>query len=160
MIALWCLMGAYLSAQSQQEGDTIRAKLAAVLQERRYISAAVMGFVNADGKQSALGSYFSEVSRDYLSKTKGLQLVERSQINQLEYEWDLSASGLIAEDHVIALGNLLSADVLILGTMTRVGRRIAITIRAVDTKTGVVVSAGSSELTGAKYLRMYNDILE
>ncbi|MHB9291478.1 hypothetical protein Holit_00555 [Hollandina sp. SP2] len=124
------------------------------------MTVAVLDFLNVDGSHSVLGRYFAEQTGHYLAKRPHVILVERTQINRLEEEFDFSASGYVSEDSAIALGGMLGASAVVLGTLIKVGRKIEVHMKTIDTRTGTVLTSGSTELSGGKYLTMYNQVLD
>ncbi|MDR1956840.1 MAG: hypothetical protein LBQ30_08310 [Treponema sp.] len=122
-------------------------------------TVAVLDFVNVDGHQSVLGRYFAEQAAHYLVKKPHIRIVERTQINRVLGEMDFSASGYVSDASAIELGGMLGASALIMGTLTKIGRKIAVHMRTIDTRTGVVLNTGTVELSGGKYLQMYQELL-
>ncbi|MDR2392996.1 MAG: hypothetical protein LBD93_02405 [Treponema sp.] len=123
------------------------------------MTVAILDFLNVDGSQSVLGRYFAEQTGHYLAKRPQITLVERTQIDRLVVELDFSASGYVSDASAIELGGMLGASAVVLGTLIRVGRKIEVHMKTVDTRTGAVLSSGSTELSGGKYLTMYNQLL-
>jgi len=147
---------ATLSAQQSME-----SALSRVFQGKQHLVIAVMTFVNDNGKHSVLGRYFAEESINYLLKRPELRLVDRSYLYELEKEWDFSSSGLVSDMYVVEIGKMLGADALVVGSLTPLGRqRIAVNMRIIDARTGEILSAGRTELSGSQYTRMYNQIIE
>ena len=123
------------------------------------MTVAVLDFLNVDGSHSVLGRYFAEQTGHYLAKRPQIILVERTQIDRLAEEFDFSASGYVSDHSAIALGGMLGASAVVLGTLIKVGRKIEVHMKTVDTRTGAVLTSGSTELSGGKYLTMYNQLL-
>jgi TolB-like protein len=129
-------------------------------QADKTITVAVLDFVNIDGKTSVLGRYFSEETVHYLFKNSKLRLVERAQITRVTKEIAFHASGLISDSSAASLGNMLGADVVILGTLAKKGLHIMVNMRAIDVSTAAIKSTGRTEISGSAYRRMYNEILD
>lgn len=123
------------------------------------MTVAVLDFLNVDGHQSVLGRYFAEQTGHYLTKRPNITLVERSQIDRLAAEFDFSASGYVSDNSAVALGGMLGASAVVLGTLIKVGRKIEVHMKTIDTRTGEILTSGSTELSGGKYLTMYNQLL-
>jgi TolB-like protein len=127
--------------------------------QEEKMTVAVLDFLNVDGSQSVLGRYFAEQTGHYLAKRPKIILVERTQIDRLVEELDFSASGYVSDSSAIELGGMLGASAVVLGTLIRVGRKIEVHMKTIDTRTGAVLTSGSTELSGGKYLTMYNQLL-
>ncbi|MDR1302457.1 MAG: hypothetical protein LBK43_08325 [Treponema sp.] len=128
--------------------------------QEEKMTVAVLDFLNVDGSQSVLGRYFAEQTGHYLAKRPNITLVERTQINRLAAEFDFSASGYVSDKSAIELGGMLGASAVVLGTLIKVGRKIEVHIKTIDTRTAAVLTSGTTELSGGKYLTMYNQILD
>ncbi|MDR2634146.1 MAG: hypothetical protein LBC51_11095 [Treponema sp.] len=127
--------------------------------EGEKLTVAVLDFLNVDGSQSVLGRYFAEQTGHYLAKRPQITLVERTQLDRLVGELDFSASGYVSDASAIELGSMLGASAVVLGTLIRVGRKIEVHMKTISTRTGAVLSSGSTELSGGKYLTMYSQLL-
>ena len=163
-IFLWVLV--FLSftqdrSTGQNQPDAVSIQLAKLIQEKGYLSLAVLNFLNSDGRVSELGKQFMDESITYLSNMNpAVKVVERQQINQLMHELDLHASGYINEKTAVGLGEMVGADAVVIGTLTkRTNASIVINIRTVDIRTGIILSSITTEIKGSKYNRLYNKIL-
>jgi TolB-like protein len=125
----------------------------------KTVTLAILDFVNIDGKQSILGRYFSELATHYFVRNSKLKILERSQINQVISELDLASTGYISDESAARLGGMLGADLVMFGTLTKVGRNISVTMKVTEIKTAAILSTGTTELKGTKYLQMYNEIV-
>jgi TolB-like protein len=146
-----------LTVSAQESG--IWDQLSKAAQGKGNITVAVLDFVNADGKQSALGRYFSEESVKYLVKKSKVKVVERAQINQIVSELEFHSTGYVSEESTVEIGGMLGADAIVVGTLTLMGRKIEVKMKVLDTRTAEILAIGSSELSGAKYIKMYNEIV-
>jgi hypothetical protein len=77
---------------------------------------------------------------------KGMQVVERSQLEKVLQEQKISYSGMIDISTAKKLGQLLGTEAIVLGTATDTGNNIAIRARVVDVGRGVVTTAAQVEL--------------
>ncbi|MDR2634055.1 MAG: CsgG/HfaB family protein [Treponema sp.] len=144
------------------QSDTVSIQLAKVIREKGYLSLAVLDFLNSDGRVSELGKQFMDESITHLSNMNpAVKVVERQYINQIMNELDLHASGYINEKTAVGLGEMVGADAIVVGTLTkRTNTSIIINIRIVDIKTGIILSSITTEIKGSKYSRLYNKILK
>ena len=163
-IFLWVLV--FLSftqdrSTGQNQPDAVSIQLAKLIQEKGYLSLAVVDFLNSDGRVSELGKQLMDESITHLSNMNpAVKVVERQQINQLMHELDLHASGYINEKTAVGLGEMVGADAVVIGTLAkRTNASIVINIRTVDIRTGIILSSITTEIKGSKYNRLYNKIL-
>ncbi|MDR1220446.1 MAG: CsgG/HfaB family protein [Treponema sp.] len=141
-----------------QESNVL-SQINRAVEKRGSVTVVVMDFVNVDGRQSVLGRYLAEEAIKYLIKTNNIKVVERSQLESIVQEMEFQTSGYVSEESSAVIGDMLGADVIVQGNLTRTGRRIEVKLKVLDIRTAEILAMGSSELSGAKYLRMYNDIL-
>jgi hypothetical protein len=134
------------------------AELYGVISERGFITLAVLDFVNSDGTVSALGRQLrDEAIRYFSSSNPKIKLVERERLDVIMSELTLHSSGYVREEDSVGLGELLGADVLIIGALAKYNRSlITFSTRIIDIRSGVVLSSKSVQLKGAKYVRLYD----
>jgi uncharacterized protein (TIGR02722 family) len=93
-----------------------------------------------------------------LIKAGSLRFVDRSKINEISKEFDLSGSGMVNPDQVKKAGNVLGADFLMTGDMTSIikteGRTqtnyYRLSMRLLQTETDEIVWADEFEITKEK----------
>jgi TolB-like protein len=71
-----------------------------------------------------------------LIDTKKFRVVERSQINKALSEQRFQQSGVIDERSATEIGKLLGADLIIIGSVVKIGSSYTINSRMIDIKTG------------------------
>lgn len=77
---------------------------------------------------------------------RGIQVVERDQLERLLQEQKLGYSGLIDINTAQKVGELLGANGLIIGSLNNMGNFVTINTRLVDIKTGKALSASEADL--------------
>ena len=77
---------------------------------------------------------------------QGIKVVERSQLEKVLMEQQLSYSGLVDLNSAQQIGKLLSAAAMILGTITDEGNEVAVNARLVEVGTADIVTAAEVEL--------------
>lgn len=80
---------------------------------------------------------------------KGYQVVERSQLQKILNEQNISYSGLVDISTAQKLGKLLGSEAALLGTITDVGNNAVIRARLVDVEKGVAMTAAEVEIRKA-----------
>ncbi len=119
----------------------------AALQEARFRSrVAVLDF--EDGfeyaRRTRLGFSVSELLASHLIRNaKGLRVVERKQMDKVLSELELRLSGFLTEPEAARLGDLVGADLLLLGSVSEAGEDVVIVTRLVETDTGAALLSES-----------------
>ncbi|MBN1550216.1 hypothetical protein JW979_02055 [bacterium] len=96
---------------------------------------AVLDFESI-GAEEHLGKAVSEIMRTELIDTNRYRVVERAQINKTISEQRFQKSGLIDDKSAIELGKLLGADLIVIGSVVKIGTSYTINSRMIETKTG------------------------
>ena len=96
----------------------------------------------ADPRLSALGFALADLLVTDLSRSAQLQLVERSRLNDVLRELDLTKSGRVDSSSAPRVGQLLRARRLVLGTIdTMPNGELRLAARIADVQSGVLESA-------------------
>lgn len=85
------------------------------------------------------------ITTDLLS-IPGMVLVERLQLMKILEEQSLHLTGIIDEKTAVSVGEMIGADIIVLGAYQKSAETIRLTSRFVDVKTGTVIK--SSKATG------------
>ena len=126
-------------------------------QLRKTINSLVVG-------QFSYNQSFNRLTKSLQEKLvtamagKGIQVVERSQLEKVLKEQKLGYSGLINTSSAKKIGQLLGADGIMLGTVNDMGDSIAINARLVDLENGKTVSATEVELPKTPLIAQLLDI--
>ena len=109
------------------------------LESHEIQTLAIMSYTDLNEKNSQMGSYISDEITLQLFLKEKYQIIEREQIDYVIGEQKLNASGLINETSAIEIGNILSADAIILGTISDVNNNIIINTKVVSSITGEII---------------------
>lgn len=126
-------------------------------QLRKAINSLVVG-------QFSYNQSFNRLTKSLQEKLvtamagKGMQVVERDQLERVLKEQKLGYSGLINTRSAKKIGQLLGADGMMLGTINDMGDSITINARLVDMETGKTVSASEVELPKTPLIAQLLDI--
>ena len=124
--------------------------------ETSSIKIAMPGIMNPDGEKTALGHLITETITTYLVQSGNLNVIERGLLDKVLYEFELLGSGLVDSEAAKEVGNILGADALVLGTVTKVGNNFIVNARLVDTLTGSIRTAASVSFYGSPdFIRLY-----
>lgn len=111
----------------------------------REITIAVADFT---GEEAALGRFLADTLLTDLAQSARLCLVERGELRRAIEELKLEETGLFAPPQARALGQMLRADRLIVGSYLRQDDRLLINARLLDVETGRVLPGGAATLSG------------
>jgi TolB-like protein len=98
-------------------------------------TVAILDFESV-GSEEHLGKAVAEIMRTELIGTRQFRVVERSQINKALSEQQFQTSGVINENTAVEIGKLLGADLIIIGSVVKIGTSYTINSRMLDIKTG------------------------
>jgi curli biogenesis system outer membrane secretion channel CsgG len=119
---------------------------------------AVVDFTAA-GAGSDVGTAAAENFRGALARTGKFRLIERGAIDKVIREQSFGQSGLVEGDQAAKLGHLLGAEVIVVGSVTRLGETYTVNARFVDVTTGEAVKSESHRANNASHLpRVINQI--
>lgn len=96
-----------------------------------------------------LSQSFAESLTMGLTQVKALQIIERSQIDKLLKEQNFSQSAFADPQSAPALGKMLGANVVAVGSFQKVGEQLQANVRFVDVETGKVDNQRIAQVEGA-----------
>lgn len=88
----------------------------------------------------------TELLHTELFKTSLFDMVERRQIRKVLEEYSLQLAGLTGDEYEIRLGQLLSADKVLVGTVGKLGDSFIINARIIDVEKGTMDFAESTKV--------------
>lgn len=112
---------------------------------------AVMDMETAGVSQDT-GSIVSDLLRTELFKTGLFELVERGQIQQVLSEQQMQLSGVTGDAYSVKLGELLSADKVLVGKVGKLGNAYIINARIIDVERGIMEFGESTEVPSESQL--------
>jgi TolB-like protein len=147
------------SARTANRLQGITDQILGAFRGNRNVAVVIFDFVNVNGKNSVLGRYLVEQISNYFFQNSELKIVERAQIDKILREQDFGMSGNVTDESAARIGHMLGANAVTIGTLTRVGKKISVNIKIVDSETASLLSSGSTEIDGEEYIEMYNEYL-
>ncbi|MCH8474659.1 MAG: CsgG/HfaB family protein [Opitutales bacterium] len=103
------------------------------------LTTAVLDFSSNLPEKPGLGAEFADLLQVYLSLEDNLRLVERSQLETIMSEQELSLSGTLSPDHAARIGQLSGAQVLVTGRIFSPNeQQVFLVARIIGTETGRV----------------------
>lgn len=135
-----------LSASTLEEGIT---DLARQIVDKSLASEtttlAIAAFPHADDSCSEMSNYLVDelVLSLFTVQSGQLEIIERSQLERIFAELQLSMTGAIDANTTQELGRIHGVDALLIGSLTLVGEALRVNSRLIDTETGRVFSAAA-----------------
>jgi TolB-like protein len=127
------------SLRSSVEGLKARVKL------------GIMPLTNMRGEVLELGEYLAENLVTRMGQADGFDIIERSRLDRVLVESELSGANLLRDDAVISVGKLLGADALVIGTFAELGDELEVNCRLVEVASGRILGTAQAHLNRAKY---------
>ncbi|MEW6582939.1 MAG: FlgO family outer membrane protein [Actinomycetota bacterium] len=120
---------------------TMARELASQAKRAGVMRVAVLPFEPADGGSPRDGWNISEKLVTQLVRTGKVQALERSMLRALLSEQRLGQTGALDPATLKRIGRVLSADGIVTGSFTTIGREVEVNARLINTETGVIVAA-------------------
>jgi len=112
------------------------------LQEREAGTVALLGFGFPDNRQSEILDLLNETAASYSSELSQYTFIEREKINEVLTENELSISDLRDTGTAIGVGEFLSANYILTGTVIEMSESVVIFCRVVNVETAEIESVG------------------
>ncbi len=109
--------------------------------EAQKPTVAVIDF---DSKHSEHAIILADQIRTHLSMSPLITVLTRDAIAKIMIEQEFQVSGLVNEESQAEFGQLLGAQYLVTGKVTKSGINYFLTAQVVDVTTGKVISSGSA----------------
>jgi TolB-like protein len=110
-------------------------------------------------RDKKLGDIAAELLATRLVKAGGPTVIERGQLDRILEETKLSLLGLTDAANASKVGQMVGADLVLVGSVSETGEQLSISVRAVDTATGEAQAAwearfpaATTELLAAQYV--------
>ncbi len=103
-------------------------------------------------KEKNVGRSVSELLTTFLVESQKVQVVERSQLNQVLAEHKLNLSGVVDIDTAAKVGKVLAVDVVLCGSVSEVGSFFDINMRAIDVESASILKAAIIEVAREDFL--------
>lgn len=126
----------------------LASSLRALPGEGRFQTLAVLSF-SEEGEETRrreVGKLVAAELATNLRRDHGLNLVERERIEAALHEGYLNEMGLVDEKSAVKLGEMLSAQALVVGNVSLAGTDFLVNARVVSTETGEVFFADQERI--------------
>lgn len=136
--------------------DAVGKRISFKIYEQERSRVAVANLVDHTGEENELGGLISEeMTVSLLKHSRSFEVMDRGHLAAIIEEHRLALGGLMNDSTLIELGRLESVEVVITGTITRLGARYKVTVKALDTQTGLVVAADREYFQAERFLDEY-----
>ena len=146
-LLLLCISGMLpLFGQTSDLDDGLDELTSQIIEEmgsQKKSKIAIIEFSDLEGNKIKMGKYIAEELTTRLFKTKKFDVVERSMLEKILKEQQLSLTGILDEESARKLGKILGVDAICSGTITDLSNTIKINARLVSTETGSLFSVAS-----------------
>ncbi|HSW59682.1 MAG TPA: FlgO family outer membrane protein, partial [bacterium] len=128
------------------------------LNDLRTKPLAVTDMLNADKnpQNDWMSRGMAEVLTNELARNTDILVVERSQLEKVYKEFELALSGVTMESDAVKIGEVLSAESLLVSSFQKSGEGLLFIFRIIDAKNGQVLESVSGEI--AENDEMYKNI--
>jgi hypothetical protein len=134
----------YLCIPAFKEGSIENAIYLAANQLAREmpknVKVAVISFASADKE---LGEFALEEVTGYLSSAGAMHLFDRKSLDSIRQEHNFQMTGDVDDESAVSIGQFAGADVVITGSSTGSGATRRLRFKALDVKTGALLSQTS-----------------
>jgi TolB-like protein len=108
---------------------------------------------NAKMEQAEIGETVSEMLITALMQNNMFTLIERTQMDKLLEEQALGLTGAIDDETAVEVGNLIGVNAIVVGSISRLDKRLELDARVIDVNNGEVLTAASSSADSEDQIR-------
>jgi TolB-like protein len=101
---------------------------------------SIIAVLNISSNDRALSENTIDELEFNLVDSRKFTIVDRARLDQIRREQNFQMSGEVSDDSAVTIGNMLGANIVIVGTISTGGSGGRITIRALDAKTAQIVT--------------------
>lgn len=142
-----CLVFGSGIAEAQARGsiDELAAQIVARSTSADRTTIAISSFPHVDDRCSELSNFLVDelVLSFFNIPDQQLSIIERSQLDRIFAELELSLSGAVDVNTTRELGRLHGVETLLVGTLSTIGDDLRVNARLIDTETAQVYSAAA-----------------
>ncbi|MBI4655807.1 MAG: hypothetical protein HY746_03555 [Elusimicrobia bacterium] len=117
-----------------------------ISKNKGFKKVAVVGFLNKNDVSREETEYISDKLTTQLVRTEKLQVVERQLLSKIAEEKKLALSGLTADEKRNKIGEILSVDAIISGSVFSEGENLKIMAKLINIENGQILKAFEGEI--------------
>lgn len=132
----------YVAEAYEKEINNLSSAMAEKIAKADKNRVAVVDFTDLQGNVTEFGRFIAEeFSVALASAGKGFTVIDRTHLQSILKEHELSQTGLIDPQTARELGKITGVEALITGTITPFGENVRLAIKILDTTTAEVIDA-------------------
>lgn len=124
----------------------------------KHPTVAVLPFDPMESKKGKAGRSIAEYIVSTLSKNQNITLIERMQLQKTVSEINRSQAGLRDEQYALAAGHALSAEYIVVGTLSEDDPSV-VNVRMIETQTSRIVVASNASLDDSRLQEFSKELL-
>ena len=97
-----------------------------------------IGIINIQSSSAALSEYIIDELIRNAVRDRNFTVVDRQRLDQIRQEQGFQYSGEVDDNRAVDIGRIIGLQTIVTGSVTPLGSRYRITIRALDVQTGAV----------------------
>jgi TolB-like protein len=118
--------------------------------EEKIEKVAVMDFVNANGKVSALGKYLGSKLSETIIETNSFKVAQRGEVLEVMKKNNITFPSGLNNDTIKKVGEGLQVDAIFFGEIIDLGTNIDVNVKFISSKSGEILSADSIDIERTK----------
>jgi len=135
----------------EKEIKTISSSIAESVTTAGKKTVAVVDFTDLQGNVTELGRFLAEeISVDMTIAAKGFEVIDRTHLNSVMKEHELSMLGITDPKKIKKLGEVAGVDAIVTGSVTPFGDSIRITCKVIATDTARTIGASKGDIAKTK----------
>lgn len=139
LLALFYVSSAGISFAYEKEVNSFSASIAEKIAGNGKKTVTVINFTDLQGNMTEIGRFFAEEFSVALADAgKGLEVLDRNSLKFIMAENKAFSTGIIEPRSIKKINQDAGVEALITGTITPFSDTIRISIRIIDTKTGIM----------------------
>ncbi len=111
---------------------------------------AVMDFVNANGKVSALGKYLGSKLSETIIESNSFKVAQRGEVLEVMKKNNIASPSALNNETIKKVGEGLRVDGIFFGEIIDLGTNIDVNVKFIGSKNGEILSAGSIDIERTK----------
>lgn len=118
-----------------------------IIAPRDRIKIAIVDFqgLNEGARIENLGKILTEGLTTSIAKSEAFKIIERTQLEKVLLEIQLTQSGIIDTSNAKQIGKMVGADAIVIGSVSKIGDDMRLDARIIDVESGIILSAATSE---------------
>ncbi len=109
-------------------------------------------------KELGLGTTLRDIVSGALAGSQVFFIVDRETLESRMKEMELSMSGMVDEKGLIQAGRQAGVSVFMTGSVSEIGDEVQVTLKLVDSETGVVVTQGSFRIPRSQMVKKHEQV--